>query len=347
MLNRVEKVLIGKDIDRTAANVAGAAIKVVVANAVDGEILVLDKNKSVLAAGATVADSDTIFIAQATSKTFDYTNELGTAVTGARELIFSDPIQGKLVRSYKGMSYAAAVEGSVAYVLTALHPVVLGREYIIRLVYTDMEEYPGQFTQTYRYTATAADVLAIDTFGAAFAAKINGHSGRRVQATYTAGTDTLLITAKAVPGNAIDGYKQVTFKSYFNYVDANTRWAPVTVTSTTVVATDPGSGTYAIVRDMELQQLPYRGVTNFTAFPIITPLLSSVSGSYYDLIVIEHDREYMSPGINTFQQTSLTTVLALATASNGNNAYGQSAEVVSILNGWMESLQRGFSSVTV
>jgi hypothetical protein len=352
MLNRVNKILIGKDISRNASAVAGANIKTLVSALADGEVLVLDKNKDVLAAGATIADSDTIYICQATSKTFDYTNELGTAVTGARELIFSDPIQGKHVRSYKGQSYAAATECSVAYVLTALHPVTLGREYFIRLVYTDMEEYPSQFTQTYRYTAVAGDVSAIDTFGANFAAKINAHAGRRVQATYTDGTDTLLITGKAVPESTgstadIDEYKQVTFKAFFNYVDSTGKWQAAGVTSTTAVVADPGQGTWPVVRDIEKWQFPYKGVSNFTAWPIIVPAFSTVAGAFYDLIVIEHEQEYMSPGINTYQTTTLTTIIALATASTGINASTQKASVLAQLNPWMASVPGHFASVTI
>jgi hypothetical protein len=352
MLNRVEKVLIGKDISRNASATAGANIKTLVANLADGEVLVLDKNKCVLADGGTISDSDTIFICQATSKTFDYTNELGTAVTGARELIFSDPIQGMKVKNYKEAEYTAATEASVTYVLTATHPVTLGREYLIRLVYTDMEEYPSQFTQTYRYTALATDVADIDVFGAHLAAKINAHSGRRVQATYTTSGDILKIEGKAVPESTtstsdIDGYKQVTFNCYFNYVDSNGRWQPVGVTSTTKVAADPGHGTWAQVRDMERAQFPYKGVTNFTAWPIIGPAMSTVAGSCYDLIVIEHDKTYMSPGVNTYQETPLTTVIALATASTGTNAGGQRASLLGQLNTWMASLPQGFTEIDI
>jgi hypothetical protein len=352
MLNRVNKILIGKDIARDAQAVAGANIKTLVAELADGEVLVLDKNKCVLAAGATIADTDTIYICQATSKTFDYTPESGSAVTGARELIFSDPIQGKHVRSYKGQSYAAATECSVAYVLTALHPVTLGREYFIRLIYTDMEEYPSQFTQTYRYTATAADVLAIDTFGAHLAAKINAHTGRRVQATYTDSGDILKIEGKAVPESTnstadIDEYKQVTFKAYFNYVDSNGKWQSAGVTSTTEVVADPGQGTWPVVRDIEKWQFPYKGVSNFTAWPIITPAFSTIAGSYYDLIVIEHEKEYMSPGINTYQTTTLTTIIALATASTGINAGAQKAAVLAQLNPWMASVPGHFAAVSI
>jgi hypothetical protein len=219
-------------------------------------------------------------------------------------------------------------------------------------VYTDMEEYPGQFTQTYRYTAVAADVADVDVWGAAMAAKINAHAGRRVQATYTSSGNIFLIAGKAIPEcttglTDIDEYKQVTFKCYFNYVDSDGNWQPVTVTSTTNVAADPGHGTWEQVRDMEKLQFAYKGVSNFTQFPIITPTPSTVKNAYYDLIVIEHEKEYLSPGINAYQTTPLTTVIALATASTGVNALGQRAAIMAVLNPWMASTAKHFANVVV
>jgi len=344
MLNRVNKLLIGKDIDRTVAAAAGATVKTLVANVADGEVLVLDKNKSVLAAGKTIADSDTIFIAQATSKTFDYSDGAGTAVVGAREMIFSDPIQGSKVRSYKGEAFDAKTEQKISIILAAAVP-TLAREYIIRLVYTDMEEYPSQFTQTYRYIATAADVAAVDVWGAAMAAKINAHSGRRVQATYTAATNELLIVAKAIPEcttalTDIDGFKQVTFKCYFNYVDANGNWQPVTVTSTTNTAPEPGNGTWELIRDMEKDQFAYKGVSNFTQFPVITPAFSTVKNEEYNLVVIEHEKEYLSPGINAYQTTPLTTVIALPVGAL------QETNILACLNPWLASTPGAFTAIT-
>lgn len=348
MLTRVNKVLIGKDIDRSGGAVAGAKIATLVSAVADGEILVLDKNKCVLNAGDEITDTDTIFVCQATSKTFDYTNEPGTAVTGARELIFSDPIQGKHIRSFRGSPYDAKTEESVAIVLTATHAVTLDREYIVRLVYTDMEEYPTQFTQTYRYVATALDVAAIDVFGANLAAKINSHSGRRVQATYTNATDTLLLTARSIPEcttsvNDIDEFKQVTFKCYFNYVSSTAatlgRWLPVTVTSNTHTPAEPGNGTWELVRDMEKAQFAYVGVSNFTQFPVFKPEFSTVKDENYNLIVIEFEREYLSPGINSYQTTTLTLVVALPLGAL------QEANVLACLNPWMASCPGSFDAV--
>ena len=63
MLKRTDKLLIGKDISRDAQVIAGAGLKTISASTgmAEGEIVVLDKFKKVLTAGATIADTDQVF----------------------------------------------------------------------------------------------------------------------------------------------------------------------------------------------------------------------------------------------------------------------------------------------
>lgn len=355
MLTRVNKVLIGKDINRDAQVVAGATLATITLSTglADGEVVVLDKYKKVLAAGATIADSDTIYICQATSKTFDYTNEAGTGVTGAREVLLSDPIQGKKVRSFKADAFTVKAEETAVVDLTGL-TVVEGTEYLIRVIYKDMEEYPSQFTQTYRHIATAADAAALDTFGASIVAKVQAHAGRRVNATYNAGNDQITLTGREIPGcctalTDLETFRMVNFEARFLYVDADGNWQTIPSTVTTVTYSGPtyGSGNWEQVRDLEKEALPYIGVSNFTQFPVISPTMCTVVDNYYDLIVIEHDREYLSPGINSYQSTPLTTVIALATAVNGVNAGTQAADILAQLNPWMASLPGAFANIAI
>jgi hypothetical protein len=86
-------------------------------------------------------------------------------------------------------------------------------------------------------------------------------------------------------------------------------------------------------------------VTNEIHFPVKAPVQDTVVDAYYDLIVIEHDKSYLSPDNQYVKQAPLTTVIALATASTGINANDQALNILDRLNPWMESL--GFDSVTV
>ena len=344
MLQRTNKLLIGKDISRDAQVVAGALITTTIGSTglADGEIVVLDKNFKVLAAGATIADSDIIYICQGTGETFSYTNEAGTTTTSNRRLILSDPIEGAKVRSYKGSSYDAKSEQIDSWNLTGIVPVV-GTEYFVRIVYKDINEHPGQFTQTYRFiaaTATLADLID------GLVAKINSHSGRRVVAA-NVGDLAITLTGLAIPDcttglSDINEFRMVEFHSYVNYVDADGNWAELGGTLTSTPA-DYGTGTWEQIRDMEKASLAYRGIHNFTQFPVFLPTMSTVLNATYDLIVIEHDRSYVSPDNQYVKQAPLTTVIAFTVPSAGT----QEASVLAQLNDWMASCPGAFAAVAV
>lgn len=344
MLQRTNKLLIGKDISRDAQVTDGALITTTVGSTglADGEVVVLDKNFKVLAAGSTIADTEIIYICQGTGNTYTYVNEAGTAATSNRRLIMSDPIEGKLVKKYTGISYAAKSEQTDSWVLTGTP--AAGTEYLVRIVYKDMNEHPGQFTQTYRVISADA---TLDNLGAALAAKVTAHSGARVTCTYTAGTDTLLITGKPIPEcttglTDLEEFRMVEFESFILYVDKDGYWQEFGATLTRTAA-DFGSGTWELVRDMEKRALPYRGVTNFTAYPVIAPAMSTTVSSTYDLIVIEHDKSYISPDNQYVKQAPLTTVIAFVVPTTGT----QEADVLARLNPWMASCPGAFANVTV
>jgi len=344
MLQKTFKLLIGKDISRDAQCVDGATVAVWSASdaIADGEILVLDKNKNILAAGADVLDSDVIFICQGTGETFNYTEEDGTAITGSRKAIFSDPIEGKKVRNYIASPYVAKAEQTATIDFTGLVPVV-GTEYVIRIIYKDMPEHPGQFTQTYRYISTTATLA---TWLTAVVAKINSHPGRRVQAT-EAGAVSLILTALPKPEsttslNDIDEFSMVDFVVVANYVNSDGNWATIPSTSTAVTYTGAvtGSGNWEQVRDLEKAQLGYVGVTNRTHFPVLMPDFSTTKSATYNLIIIEHDKSYLSPDNQYRKDAPLKTIIAFVVPSAGT----QQDNVLDRLNPWMESV--GFDSIT-
>ena len=344
MLQRTNKLLIGKDISRDAQVADGAVITTTAGSTGlgDGEIVVLDKNFKVMAAGSTIAVTDIIYICQGTSETFSYSNEPGTLVSSVRRLLFSDPIEGAKVKKYTGISYAAKSEQIDSWDLTGITP-VSGTEYFVRIVYKDMNEHPGQFTQTYRVIADGAtlhtnliDLLLV---------KINKHAGRRVDATHTA--TTLVLTSRAIPEcttglTDLEEFRMVEFESFLNYVDADGNWTELGATVTRTVA-DYGSGTWEQVRDLEKRALPYRGIHNFTVFPVQLPVQNAVKSATYDLIVIEHDKSYISPDNQYVKQAPLTTILAFVVPSSGT----QEITTLGVLNPWFASLPGAFANVTV
>lgn len=344
MNKRVNKVFIGKNVSRDAQVVDGASITTIIASTgmAEGEIVILDKDMKVMAAGATIADSDYIYIAEGTSETYNYTGPTGVAVTSARRIEISDPIYGKYVQSYEGRSYTAKAEQTTSIILAAT-TFTVGTEYIIRLIYKDVQEHPGQFTHDYRYIATAT---AVDTVGAAIAAVINAHTGRRVQATYTSGTNELLLTALPIPEcttsvNDIDEFSMVEFDTVFNYVDSSGNWQTWAVTSTTVTAAVKGVGNWEQVRDVEKIALSYKGITNRTKFPVIKPDMRTSASATYDVISIEHNRPYVSSDdLNPSFAPQLIQMFLYVDS-------GQETNILAVLNPWMASCPAVFNNISV
>lgn len=357
MFNKVNRIFIGKDVDRTVAIADGASITTVQSNIAEGEVVLLDQDFNVVAAAATWPTTSTIYVAEGSSEIFNTYNPDGSALTG-RRLLLSSPIEGKGVRIYNGKSYAAKAEHT-ATIPAITDTIVAGTEYVLRIVYKDINEDRGQFTDTYRYTAKSGDT-SVDIFdglrlrlikdNGRFAIKRRGAS--RVTAN-AAGQTSLVLTAKPIPQctssvNDIDEFSMVNFEVRLNYVDSDYYWTEVGLTSdVTYTSFDRGVGTWETVRDVEKHAQSYEGVTNRVWFPIVKPEMRTVKGAAYDLVVIEHDKLHRTPDNQYDKTTTLSTQLALETQTNGTNAGGQSLDVVTRLNSWMASVPGQFDNITL
>jgi hypothetical protein len=350
MIQRTNKIFIGKDINRTAAITDGMAVMSAVTTGygvstgyvANGEILVLDKYKKVLGVGATISDTDVIYICQGLGTSFSIANEAGTAITGYH-LRMSDPIDGKNVKNWNGKAYVAKAEQTTTLDFTAVAAFVVGTEYIIRIIYRDIWEHPGQYTATYRYTPTVTTLATVLT---ALAAKINAHSGRRVSASATA--TTLVLTGLPIPQcttgvNDLDPFTMVEFVTDVDYVNSSGYWTSIGLTSNTVVEPVYGTGNWENVRDIERAAWGYLGITNRTHYPIILPDVMTDATKTYNIYTIEHDNAYLSPDNQYVKHTPITTQIAFVVPSSGN----QKGAVLGVLNSWMESLQGQFAPVTV
>jgi hypothetical protein len=352
MIQRTNKIFIGKDINRTSAIVDGQAVMTTatagygVATSTyvaSGEILVLDKYKKVLGAGKTISDTDVIYICQGMGTSTTIANEAGTSVV-VQHLRMSDPIEGKKVKVYNGESYVAKAEQTTVLDFTAPGAVVVDTEYIIRIIYRDIWEHPGQYTATYRLVATAT---SITTFIAAMAAKINAHSGRRVSAAVQ-NTYQILLTGLPIPQcttgvNDLDPFTMVEFKTEVNYVNSSGYWTAIGLTANTVVEPVYGTGNWENVRDIERAAWGYLGITNRTHYPIIIPDVMTDPTKTYDIITIQHDASYVSPDNQYIKEAPLTTQIAFVVPSSGT----QETTVLGVLNPWFASCLGLFAPVSV
>ena len=204
MQNRVNKVIISKDIDRTS-NLQITDPSTTATYIAEGEVIIVDKDKNLLAAGSTVADTDTIYIGVGSSETYDYTLPSGTAVENGRVINWSNPIKGSLVKTYKGLSADnAATERQATLNIDTASTFAPdgGTEYVVRIVYKDIPEHPGQFTETFRVIAESTTPSELTDL---FVTEINklGPSGTyESRVTASNSSDDLVIKGKVITNNS-------------------------------------------------------------------------------------------------------------------------------------------------
>jgi len=282
--NRVYKVLV------TTGGVQAANLAAITA----GEYCILKKDGTIYTAGNTIAQSDTFTIA------------VGDPSGG---IVFSDPIQVKDITSYAKQAYAAKVEQVVT--VTTDTPVA-GLEYSLLINDRSDKEILPMRQSLRRYTVLASSTDTATTIAASFVAKITADPASIVTAANAAAVITL--TAKSVASTAnlaSEYYDQYFFAVEASVVDIYGYFqAYGTVVYTT--AADFGSGNFYQVRNLEQRGLGYTGVTNRTAFPVETGNYLSVSGTNYDVYVIENSNRHAT-GLETLGDTRspVSTIIAV------------------------------------
>ena len=205
--------------------------------------------------------------------------------------------------------YEAPVEEKIEIDLTSA-TVVIGHRYVLRIVYKDMYEAPGQFTHTYEAIATTETA---DDLGNALLKKINKHANRRVNATFA--SHKLTLTALPKDDNegvySLNEYSVVSMEAslYVTIPGALLSNVPEAVPGATITKTagKPGKGYWKQVRDMEVRMLGYKGHVFTDAYPAIEPKRNVEEGSTYDYFTIENDNLYLSPDNQYIKTTPLTT----------------------------------------
>lgn len=352
MSTRVNMPIIGKAIDRTEDLVITGDGQ----NLKTGEIFVANKFKVplVLAAADTIADTDTIYIGLGLADTITYALPDGTAVTEKR-ISWSNPIQGSTVRGWSGISGGTtAIEAVVTLDTSGITPVA-GTEYVVRVVYEDILTHPGQFTQTFRHTATAVTAATATTLVTALKKEINkaGVSGTPESRVLASGTDDLVLTGIVIPNNEtndeIDEYSQVDFEVASWSITAagvkTTGLEGASVAKGTLAK--PGIGNAKLVRDKEKMARGYAGVTNTINFPVIKATMLTDMSVWYDVLVIEHDTVYESGETQYLQSTPITTEIYIPTGTDQSVPTAGVEATIIALNAWMASLPMKFATVTV
>lgn len=307
MITRTDTVLIGKTCPASYTTVDSLT---------QGAVALFDENKSLIKDEAGAVKASTVYIGVVgDNMTIALPN--GTSATKC-SVEYSNAIQKASKPSYVIGNYVAPVQEEIEIDLTSA-TVVIGHRYVLRIVYKDMYEAPGQFTHTYEAIATTGTA---DDLGNALLKKINKHANRRVTATFT--SHKLTLTALPKDDNegvySLNEYSVVSMEAslYVTIPGALLSNVPEAVPGATITKTagEPGKGYWKQVRDMEVRMLGYKGHVFTDAYPIIEPKRNVTEGASYNYITIENDNLYLSPDNQYIKTTPLTTELYVEESAN-------------------------------
>jgi len=301
MLNHVNTVLIGSNCPASYTNIAALSA---------GDVALFDENKKLLTTTNAAAAAKALYIG-IVKGTESVTDNAGTVST-VNTIAYSNEIQKGSKPTMVYNDYVAATEDVISFDLASVVPTV-GYRYVVRIVYNDIYDHPGQFTHTYEViakTTTPADLVA------AFKAKINKHTNRRVNATNVVAT-TLVLTAMSKTDNegldSLNYYSQVSMEAvmYAQNPSSFLLNQPTAIANLTISKTQggPGKGNAKIIRDRENAALGYKGIINRMYWPVIKPTLSVNLSATYDTLVIENQNHYLSNDNQYIKNTPIATEL--------------------------------------
>lgn len=300
MITRVGTVLIGKNCPAsyTTADTLAA-----------GDVAMFDQDRKIIKTAAEAVKASTLYIGVAQDKV-TVTKPDGSTEQKAN-IEFSNAIQKNSNPSAVIGEYEAPVQEKIVITLTSA-TITAGNRYVLRIVYKDMYEDPGQFTHTYEVFAESNDATAL---AKAIVNKINKHANRRISASNSAAVITL--TAMEKDDNegvySINEYSVVSMDAslYETIPGALLSNFPKAVAGATIVKTagKAGKGYWKQVRDREARQMGYKGHVFTGAYPEVEQVRKVVAGDTYDYATIENDNLYLSNDNQYIKTTPILTEL--------------------------------------
>lgn len=310
MITRVDTVLIGKNCPASYTTADALAA---------GDVAMFDQDRKIIKTAADAVKASALYIGVAQDKV-TVTKPDGTTEQKAN-IEFSNAIQKDSKPSAVIGTYVAPVQEKIVITLTNA-TIVAGNRYVLRIVYKDMFEDPGQFTHTYEVFAESATAADLAT---AIVKKINKHANRRVQASASAAVITL--TAMEKDDNegvySINEYSVVSMDAslYETIPGALLSNYPKAVAGATIVKTpgNPGKGYWKQVRDREARQMGYKGHVFTGAYPEVEQARKVVAGDTYDYATIENDNLYLSNDNQYIKTTPILTELYVKAGTLSNS----------------------------
>lgn len=307
MLQHVNYVLIGKNIP--ASYTSEDALNA-------GDVALFDQNKSIIKTAADAVKASSLYVGVAQNK-INVTMPDGTVAQKAN-IKFGNEIQKASKPSAVIGEYVAPVQDKVVIDLSGA-TVIAGHRYVLRMVYKDIYEAPGQFTHSYEVYASDATAASL---AEAIVKKINKHKNRRIVATVS-GTN-ITLTAMEKDDNegvySLSEYSVVSMEAtlYTTIPGALLSNQPAAVPGAVITKTPgtPGKGYWKQVRDAEVRFAGYQGHVFTGAYPEVEQARMVEAGAEYDYITIENDNLYLSNDNQYIKTTPLTTEVYVKHAAN-------------------------------
>ena len=310
MITRVGTVLIGKNCPASYTTADALAA---------GDVAMFDQDRKIIKTAAEAVKASTLYIGVAQDKV-TVTKPDGSTEQKAN-IEFSNAIQKNSNPSAVIGEYEAPVQEKIVITLTSA-TITAGNRYVLRIVYKDMYEDPGQFTHTYEVFAESNDGTAL---AKAIVNKINKHANRRISASNSAAVITL--TAMEKDDNegvySINEYSVVSMDAslYETIPGALLSNFPKAVAGATIVKTagKAGKGYWKQVRDREARQMGYKGHVFTGAYPEVEQVRKVVAGDTYDYATIENDNLYLSNDNQYIKTTPILTELYVKAGTLNNS----------------------------
>ena len=287
-----------------------------------GEIALFDENRKLITSEALAAAAKSIYVGLCKG-IMKVANPTTGALEDKKEIEYTMNIQRRGIRNITVTSYEAPVQQTIE-IDAATATITNGYRYVLRIVYNDLYEHPGQFTHTYETVATSA--TASDVLNA-LASQINKHPGRRVTAAVAG--NKLTLTALEKDDNegkySINEYSVVNMDAslYFTIPGALLSNIPEAVPGVEITKTagTPGKGYWKQVRDAEMRNMGYKGMVFIDAYPMIVQDKVVDENTTYDTLTIEADNIYLSPDNQYHKDTPVETQVFVKSGSLAASAF--------------------------
>ena len=311
MITRVDTVLIGKTCPASYTNVDALSA---------GDVALFDENRNLITTEAAAAAASAVYIGVCNGT---MTITLPDNTTATKPVVeYSNKLTNNEL-SYVLGGYSAPVQDSIAIDVTSAD-ITIGHRYVLRIVYKDIYEAPGQFTHTYEVIATSETPA---TLASALLAKINKHANRRINATLVGNVLTLTALAKDDSNelNSITEYSTVSMEAslYVTVPGALLSNQPEAVSGVTITKTtgNPGKGYWKQVRDMEVRAMGYKGHVFTGAYPTVEQARLVEEGATYDSFTIEHDNKHLTPDNQIVKEAPLMESIYVKAGQIANSVF--------------------------